>query len=131
MRFLFWLIPCILLISACGPTNTRDMAAISEQVIDNVPQKGTVIKRYDGKPTIPARHMIDLEKTSWGETLVYDSDLGEMTLLMKKGTRRRVTTHIIPYAMCLDFINENLGSTDKGWKIIQIKCTQSGLGKEY
>jgi len=65
-----------------------------------------------------------IEIREWGKNIVYDTDIGTMVMTMVRGGKHQDDTRQIPYGMCLDFINENLGKTSGGWRLVAIKCTQ-------
>ena len=38
---------------------------------------------------------------------------------------------VIPYAMCLDFLEENLGRERDGYILRKVTCDQDNLGHDY
>lgn len=135
------LLACVLLAAYAPNPSTvrpdaRSLSPLEEEVLD----RHTVVKKYKGHPPLGVLNdgekrriyrATKVEEREWGKTVIYDSDLGEMSIILRRGTKMKGETFLIPYAMCLDYIDENLGRASGGWTLIEIKCNQEGLGKEY
>lgn len=105
-------------------------------------RRPTVAVKYTGRP--PKGLFLDMDEqlaayqSSYmvGDTIVYNTDLAKMTMIMERQKDgepydfREVTT-TVPYGLCLDFIQENLGKESKGYIMRRVECTQDGLGFDY
>lgn len=88
----------------------------------------TVYKEYTGNPDDKQStyNFKMIEQRYWGNNIVYGTDLGNMVLTLNRGSVYKEVSRSIPYGMCLDFINENLGKSSGGWRLVAIKCEQDG-----
>ena len=105
----------------------------------------TVHARYEGKPPAGIMSMderLKIYRHSYVDngTIVYETDLAEMTLVLasmpdKKTdeVEHREKVVVVSYGMCLDFIDENLGKRDfdSGYVLSRIECNQENIGTNY
>ena len=131
----------------------QDPDVVIEEHVNRPTKRPTVKAKYAGKP--PAGIFLNMEdqlrvyrksyvvEENGEDVVVYHSDLGQMTLVMEKCVDKdaagdceyeyRELKTVVPYAMCLDFIEQNLGKTDKKTKFFlrKVECDQDNLGHDY
>jgi hypothetical protein len=88
----------------------------------------TVYQEYKGTPgdNQSTYNFKMIENREWGNNIIYGTDLGNMTMTLNRGRVYKDVVRNVPYGMCLDFINENMGKTSGGWRLVAIKCEQDG-----
>lgn len=89
-----------------------------------------VYREYSGGPNyetgkIKKGNFVRIETKEWGKTVVYDTDLGQMTLTLGRNGVYKDVVHTVPYGLCLDYIEENLGKSSGGWRLVAIRCEKN------
>ena len=149
-----------MILIGCGPKNTKPdildpitvprqgmRVGATDKVTGLAPleQRREEFKRlgsaYQGRPPLGVFTPEEIHKIygftkyevyEWGIVLVYESDLGQMQMKLKRYGKEIFHSANVPYAFCIDYITDNLGKRNKkGWHMVEIRCTQDGLGKDY
>jgi len=118
-----------------------DPDIIIEAYVNNPMRRPTVVVQYHGKP--PRGLLKDIDDIDSfrhyrkdGDVVIYDSDLAQMTLVMEHHKWDRVYdyrefTTVVPYALCLDFIEANMGRQRDNYILRKVTCDQDNLGHNY
>ena len=118
-----------------------DPDIVIEEHVRNPAKRPTVKVKYSGEPPRGLLQNID-ELSAYrhshieGDTVVYDSDLGQMTMILERHVKGkpydyRELTAVVPYGYCLDFIEENMGKHRNDYILRSVKCDQDNLGHDY
>ena len=116
-----------------------------EQAVNKPWQRPTVKVQYQGRPPKGIFDNLEQQLLAYhhsymdGDTIVYNTDLSQMKLYLERPRNAEAgvkyeyqeLTTTVPYGMCLDFIEENLGKADDGFILRRIECTQEGLGLDF
>jgi hypothetical protein len=121
----------------------NDTDLITVEAVENPFQRPTVTVQYLGKPPTGVfdnlKQQVDVYNKSYmdGDTIVYNTDLAKMTLVMERPVKAgqnyeyKEMDTTVPYGMCLDFIEENLGKESDGFILRRVECNQEALGIDY